>query len=372
MSTDGSLHERIETVSNADADGEQLLSVAVPPGDSLDEMQERVEEEHAEAEYLDVREEVRKPLKQALEEARRILHEYDETPENGLAVYTGVVDTELVQYVFDDLPTPVSEATYGHANEFDTDPLEPATDRTDEYGLLVVARESATLGRYDGERIEHVDTVESDVPSKQAAEGRKEDTFQNRSEERTSEFFDEVGDAAAQVFLDGAPADAVDDATPGTEFQASGLLLGGSEVVADQFRDGDHLTEPLADAVVGPFEVEYASEQGLRQLVTAAEDAGRLEPTDAREALGRFFDALEDEDEAAVGGREDVEEALELDAVETLVVAESLPEEDVQTLAVRTDEQGGDCVVAPTGLDRTDRLEEAFDGAGALLRFPVE
>jgi peptide chain release factor 1 len=372
MSTDSSLHERIQTVSNAEADGEQLLSVAIPPGDSLDEMQERVEEDHAEAEYLDVREEVRKPLKRALEEARRILHEYDETPENGLAVYTGVVDTDLVQYVFDDLPTPVSTAAYVHANEFDTDPLEPATEQTNEYGLLVVARESATLGRYDGEQIEHVDTVESDVPSKQAAEGRKEDTFQNRSEERTSEFFDEVGDAAARVFLDGAPADTVDDATPGAEFEASGLLVGGSEIVVEQFRDGDHLTEPLEDAVVGPFDVEYASEQGLRQLVDAAEDVGRLDATDARETLERFFDALEDEDEPVATGRDDVEEALELDAVDTLVLAESLPEEDVQALAVRADEQGGDCVVAPSGLDRTEQLEEAFGGAGALLRFPVE
>lgn len=372
MASEDSLHDRIEAVSNAEADGKQLVSVAVPPEESLEATRRRVEEEHAEAEYLDVREEVRKPLKRSLEETRRVLHEYDETPENGLAAYVGVVDTDLVTNVFDDLPAPVSEGTYEYGNEFDTDPLEPATERTDAHGLLVVARESATLGRYDGEAIERVDTVESDVPSKQTAAGGNEDRFHGRSQERTDEFYDEVGDAAARVFLDDAPSDAADDATPGVEFEGESLLVGGSEVTAEQFLEGDHLPEPLADAAVGPFDAAYASEQGLRELVDAAEASGELGTTDARGTLERFFEALEDDDEIAVGGREDVERALELDAVDTLVVADSLAEEETQSLADRVEAQGGECVVAPEGLDRTERLEAAFDGVGALLRFQIE
>lgn len=370
--TTDSLHDRIEAVSNAEADGEQLVSVAIPPEESLEATRRRVEEDHAEAEYLDVREEVRKPLKRALEETRRVLHEYEETPENGLAAYVGVVDTDLVTHVFDDLPTPVSEGTYGYANEFDTDPLTPGAEQTDTYGLLVVSRDSATLGRYDGETIEHVDTVESDVPSKQTAAGGDEDGFHGRSQERADEFYDEVGEAAARVFLDDAPPDAVDDASPGTQFEGEALLVAGSEVTAEQFLEGDHLSEPLADAAVGPFDAEYASEQGLRELVDAAEEAGELGTTDARGALERFFEALEDDEETAIGGREDVDRALELDAVDTLVVADSLPEEEVQSLAERVEEQGGESVVAPEGLDRTERLEAAFDGVGALLRFPIE
>ncbi|MDS0300859.1 peptide chain release factor 1 [Halogeometricum sp. S1BR25-6] len=371
-STASDLHDRIEAVSNADADGEQLVSVAVPPEESLEATRRRVEEDHAEAEYLDVREEVRKPLKQALEETRRVLHEYEETPENGLVAYVGVVDTELVTHVFDDLPTPISTGTYEYGNEFDTDPLSPATTQTDTHGLLVVSRDSATLGRYDGETIEHVDTVESDVPSKQTAAGGQEDDFQGRSQERADEFYDEIGEAAARVFLDDAPSDAVDDASPGTEFAGEALLVGGSEVTTERFLEGDHLSEPLADAAVGPFDAEYASEQGLRELVDAAEESGELGTTDARGTLERFFAALDDDEETAIGGREDVERALELDAVDTLVVADSLAEEEVQSLAERVEEQGGQSVVAPEGLDRTERLEAAFDGVGALLRFPIE
>lgn len=367
MSDDTTFSERFETISNADADGEQLVSVSVPPAESIDEMRQRVEEDHAEAEYLNDREEVRKPLKQALDETRRILHEYDETPENGLAVYVGTIGDDLVEAVFDDPPTPIEDRTYDYANEFDTTPLEPSASGTATHGLLIVARESATLGRYDGETIEHVESIESDVPSKQDATGRDEDRFQGRSEERRTEFFDSVGDAVERVFLDSPP-----EGDEPASHDVEGLLLGGSEVIVERFHDGDHLPEALADEVLGPFNVEYAAETGLRQLVDAAEATGALEATDAREALDRFFDALDEDGEHAAGGVEDVEEALEYGAVETLLLAESLSAEEVQTLEARAEEEGASTIVVPTGLDRAEQLQEAFDGVAALLRFPIE
>lgn len=366
------LRERIQAVSNAEADGEQLVSVAVTPDDSVETMRQRVEESHAEAEYLDVREEVRRPLQRALEGTRRTLHEYDETPENGLAAYVGVVGDDLVEYTFDDLPSPVSTATYTHANEFDTEPLEPPTDDASTVGLLVVARERAVLGRYDGTTVERVTTVESDVPSKQAAAGRTEDRFEGRSDERRDEFFDEVGEAAARAFLDGDGHRVDPDEPPEQELSSvSGLLLGGSGVMVERFRNGHHLPDPFEDAVAGVFDVDYAAEQGLRQLVDTAEAADALATTEAREALGQFFDTLDARDDLAVGGPADVEEALEHEAVERLLIADSYPPEAVRGFETRVQQQGGEAVVVPADLDRAERLRNAFDGVGALLRFPV-
>ncbi|SFL12368.1 peptide chain release factor 1 [Halogranum rubrum] len=376
MSTQQSLSEDIETVANAEANDDQLVTVAIAPDESLEAVRGRVEEDHAEAEYLNEREEVQKPLKQAMEETRRILHDYEETPENGLVAYAGVVDGDLVTKVFDDLPDPVTETTYGYANEFDTAPLEASTSGTDTYGLVVVARENAVVGRYDGETIERIETIESDVPSKQAAEGGKEDRFEGRSQERKAEFFDSVGESLERAFLNPTTGesdpDTDTDAPAHGDVSVAGLLVGGSEVTVEQFENGGHLPERLADATLGTFNVEYSSETGLRQLVDAAEDAGALDGSDARETLDRFFQALADDDESAVGGREDVDEALEYGAVETLLLADSLPAEDVQTLRARVEEEGGTCVVVPESLDRSERLQEAFDGVGALLRFDVE
>ncbi|SEO29746.1 peptide chain release factor 1 [Halogranum amylolyticum] len=372
MSTGDTLSDEIETISDAEADGEQLVTVAIPADESLEAMRGRVEEDHAEAEYLNDREEVRKPLKQALEETRRILHDYDETPENGLVAYVGTVEGDLVTKVFDDLPDPVTEATYGYANEFDTTPLEPTTSGTETYGLVVVARESAVVGRYDGETIEQIETVESDVPSKQAAEGGKEDRFEGRSQERKAEFFETVGDVLSRTFLEAEHGESETDAPAHDDVSIAGLVLGGSEVIVEEFRKGDHLPDRLADVTVGSFSVEYGSEAGLRRLVDAAEEADALDTTDARAALDRFLDALAADDESAVGGRDDVDEALEYGAVETLLLSESLPAEDAQTLRARAEEKEATCVVVPEALDRAERLQAGFDGVGAVLRFDVE
>ena len=370
--SDANTHaERIEAVSNAEADGERLVSAAVPPEGSLEELRRTVQEDHAEAEYLDVREEVGEPLKRAIEAVKRVVNRYDETPADGLAVYAGVVGSDLVTHVFDDLPEPVASGTYGYANEFDTAPIEPSASGTDGHGLLIVAREQAMLGRYGGTDVEPIETVESDVPSKQAAAGRAEDRFRGRSEERRAAFFDAVGDAAERAFLESKPAAESGDGESRREPAVAGLLLGGSEVTVETFRDGDHLPGPLAERLDGPFAVEYVAEPGLRRLVDEAEAAGALDGTDAREALDRFLDALDGET-PAVGGRADVDRALEYDAVETLLLSDSLPPTEIQPLEARAAESGADCVVVPGDLDRAERLRESFDGVGALLRFSIE
>lgn len=359
---------RIEAVDTATTDTDRLLTVAVPATAPLGETLERVEADHAEANYLDTDETTQTHVEDALEEIRRILHDYEQTPENGLVVYAGVVDGDLQTYVFDDLAAPVTESVYERSNEFDTSPLDVSVAPTADaptHGLLVVTRDSAVLGRYDAETVQLVDEVTSDVPSKQAAEGRSEERFQGRSDERANEFFDAVGAAAERVFVSDA---GTGSDTPDVEIDR--LVVGGSEVIVEQFQNGDHLPDRLEDRIAGPFEVAYASEQGLRELVDSAEAADVLDVGEARATLDTFFADLDD-DEPAVYGHEDTKEAVEHGAAETVLLSDSLDAADAQILSQRAAETGADTVVVPTGYDRGERFEEGFDGVGALLRHPV-
>jgi peptide chain release factor subunit 1 len=73
-----------------------------------------------------------------------------------------------------------------------------------------------------------------------------------------------------------------------------------------------------------------------------------------------------------VYGRDEVERALDYDAVETVLVSEALPIEDVQDLREEVSNEGGDCLVVPTDFGRGDQFAEAFGGVAAILRFPIE
>ena len=357
--TNYDLLDRIRDVSNATADANDLLTLSVPADGSVGDALERVEEAHADAEYIHA-DETSRARREVLERARHLLHGYDATPENGLALYVGEVDDEVVEYVFDDLPAPVDEWTFDWSNSFDAGPVEATTGSQRVYGLLVVERGGAALGRLDGERVEPIETMDSDVMGKTKAGGQSADRFERDRERQKREFFDEVADEAERAFLGDDPVD--------------GLLLGGTAVTVDEFREGEFLDHRLRDLLVGgSFSVEYASEQGLRGLVERAEDAIEDEERrPVREVLDRFFDALDDDEVEVAYGREEVETALEYDAVETLLVSDDLPIEEIRDLEERVDREGGDVVVVPTDLQRGAQFREAFGGVGALLRFAID
>ncbi|PSQ50233.1 single-stranded DNA-binding protein [Halobacteriales archaeon SW_6_65_15] len=367
-------HDRIERVEAAEASENDLLTVAIPPDRSLGEVLEQVEEDRAEAEYIDAEGEDAAYL-QALERVRRVLQRQGGTPEQGLVVYAGVVDGEVVEYVFDDLPTPVSEFVYERDNEFDVGPLEAAEGAAKTFGLLVVERGGAALGLAENEDVRVVETFDSDVMGKTKAGGQSADRFERDRERQKEEFFEEVAEEAKRAFLHEADGDA-DESD-----EIDGLLLGGTTVTVEDFREGDHLDHRLRDRLVGDsVAVEYASEQGLHQLVEKASDRIRDEERrETRETLDRFFEALhegggtdEDDGESVVYGREEVERALDYDAVKTLLVSEALPVEDVRDLREEVSNEGGDCRVVSTDFGRGKQFSEAFGGVAAILRFPIE
>ncbi|GAB3676429.1 peptide chain release factor aRF-1 [Halopiger thermotolerans] len=352
------LHDRLDRLSSADADRDILVTLAVPPDESIGEARQPVETDYAEASQLD-EQSFPKPLTDALETVRSELNDYEEVPEHGLAIYAGAPDGDLVTAVFDDLPAPIDESIYEHGNEFDLSPLEGVAEPESTYGLLVVERGAAALGRLDDSDVEPIETLDSDVPGKSSAGGQSAERFERDRERQKREFFDEVAERAALEFCETGSVD--------------GVLLGGTTGTVEDFREEADLDHRLEDRLVGEFAVEYASEQGLRQLAEKGQPAiDERDRRDARDALEDFFEAIRDDDEAVAYGVDEVDDALEYDAVETLLLSTALEGEHLRAFGDRATDQGADTVVVPDDFPDGNRFAEAFDGVGALLRFAIE
>jgi peptide chain release factor subunit 1 len=355
---DTDVHRRLSQVSSAG--GEGLVSVAIPPDGSLGEIRKRVQKDHAKADYIDADESTR-PERAALEATRGVLGGYEKLPETGLVVYAGTIagESEPVEYVFDDLPTPVAETVYEQGNAFVTEPLETVFGPTAVFGLIVVERGGAALGRMEGEAVTPLAEFESGVMGKTRAGGQSAERFARRRAEQTEEFFDRVADEAERLFVE--------------EGEADGILLGGTEVTVEQFREGDYLPNELAADVLGTFSVEYAGEQGLSELGRKArERREEFERRPGETALEEFFQGLGDAETPVAYGPADTDEALEYDAVERLLVSTELRAERIRTLQERAEESGAEVVFVPEALERGERFREVFGGVGALLRFSVE
>lgn len=368
MAPSNDVSDRIEQVSNATAGGPQLVTLAVAPDSSIEAARERIEEAHAESEYVGD-DETSEPATEALERTRRVVDEYDELPENGLVVYAGVIDGETVDYVFDDLASPVSATTFQRANEFDTGPLGVESEAAT-YGLLVVEHGAAALGTLEGEDVERIATLDGDWREDNPTGGALGDR-----EQVDREFFEQVAERAAREFL-GEAADELrkDDAEPAEQAidPVEGLFVGGSTVTAAEFLEEDYLDHRLRNRLVtDDFEVGDVSGEGLDQLASKARDHLDVAEREAvADRLAELDAELEDGDEA-VAGEDATVEALTLEAVSTTLAAERLPAEKRRVLAAETQSQGGDFVVVPEEVDDADRLQEDAD-VGALLRFPID
>ena len=356
MSEAYDLRDKIDYLESLEGEGTELVTITVPPSKSISSIRERIAQEHAGAENIKS-DQTRNRVQQALKRIQRILRQYGKTPENGLVVYAGVVDEELESHVFGELPQPITESTYRCDDHFDLTPLIDAVAPSDTFGLIVIERGRASIGRLVGERVIPIRSFESQVMGKSRAGGQSAQRFERERERQAHEFFHKVGDIANEGLIG-------DDTV-------TGIVIGGTLATAKKFVSGDYLDHRLKDRLLGTYSVEYGNAQGLHQLVDKAEsqllDA---EQQEARKYLDEFYSRLRDGDTVAYGSAE-VGKAIEFGAVETVLITSSVPRDEREKLENEVSQQGGELIVISTDTERGAQLADNFGGIGALLRFPI-
>ena len=153
----------------------ELITVYVPAGYDVNAVQRQLEAEKSTAKNIKSTA-TRKNVTEALEKIVRHLKEFKQTPEHGLAIFAGNISQVEGQ---DDLrlwsiepPEHVCVRLYRCDKEFVLDPLEEMADVDEVFGLLVMDRKEATVGKLVGKRIEVVQKMSSGIPSKVRAGGQ--------------------------------------------------------------------------------------------------------------------------------------------------------------------------------------------------------
>jgi peptide subunit release factor 1 (eRF1) len=217
----------------------------------------------------------------------------------------------------------------------DTATTETHSTTPEPCGLLVVTLDGAAVGRLAGDDLVVHETLERRI--ERALPADPDDGREERERERAA-FFRRVADAAGTHFFGDNAVMAV--------------AVGGTVTDVDRLRET--LDPALDERVVAIETLEYAGERGLRALRDAV-TPGTDDPLDA------FFDRLGGP--SVVYGEDDVRDAVEEGAVETLLVASTFPEWKREELEGTV----GEAVVVDTATDRGEKFAAAFGGIGALL-----
>ena len=292
----------------------ELISVYAPAGYELAKIINQLKTEQGTASNIKSSS-TRKNVTTALERMIQHLRLFgNRLPEYGIAIFSGNVSE---REGFDDFkvwaiipPKPLRTKVYLCEQKFFLEPLEEMLESHDVYGLLVIERGGATVGILRGKHLEVVKEFRSMIPGKFRAGGQSAARMARVIEGMASDFYKRVGETISTIFVN----------TP----HLKGIIIGGAGPTKDTFVSGDYFHYTLKDKVLGVKDIGTDGEAGLQELVNRSTDIlAQAAVTHEKDVVTKFLEALAT-DGPVTYGEEEVRKAVELNAVETLLVSEAL------------------------------------------------
>jgi peptide chain release factor subunit 1 len=310
----------IEDLREHEGSGTQLVSLYITPDEQISDNVAHINEEYSEASNIKSKQ-TRTNVQDALKSIKDRLRYYDTPPENGMAVFSGAIDTgggqtEMVTRVLENPPQPIQSSMYRCSSQFVTEPLEEMLADQGLFGLIVLDRREANVGWLRGKRVEPVKSASSLVPGKQRKGGQSAQRFARLRLEAIDNFYQEVAGMANDLMVP-------------ERHEVDGILVGGPSPTKDEFLDGDYLHHELGEKVLGKFDVAYTDESGLSDLVdSASEVLADQAVIQDKNQMEEFFSELHGGNLATYGFGP-TRENLMLGSVDRLLISEDLRKEVV-------------------------------------------
>jgi len=292
----------------------ELISLYVPPSRQVSDATAYLRNELSQSANIKSKG-TKKNVTSAIESIMSRLRTLKSVPENGVVFFvghrvTGNDQTEMTQFVIEP-PVPISIFLYRCDSQFFLEPLLIMLEEKETYGLIVVDRSEATVGLLKGHRIVPIKNIPSRVPSKHGRGGQSQRRFERLIEIAAHEFFKKVGDLASDVFLE------VED--------LDGILVGGPGSTKEFFINKGYLHHELTPKVVDMFDTGYTDEYGLKELVDKASDTlSDVALMVEKKLIQRFMGEIVKTGGKSAYGIDDVVNALNLGAVDVLLISEGL------------------------------------------------
>jgi len=297
--------------------GTELVTVILPPDRQIHDVRQQLSQEIGQAQNIKSKQ-TKKHVSDAIESASSAIGRYRETPEHGLAVFTGHViignnKTRMVTVVIDDPPEPFRSFRYRCDSTFETSQLEDMLVDKTCYGLFVIDRGEAAYGIASGKRVHCQEELESNIMGKHRQGGQSAQRFERLIEEAAHKFFKRATEHANEYWLP-----MISD--------MKGIIVGGPGATKDFVVKNDYFHHEIKKLIRSPhFDVGYSNESGLRELVQRAGSLMHEIELDAeRNLVDQFLAEVMRAHPKATYGEMMIRAALEQGAVDTLLLSEGL------------------------------------------------
>lgn len=317
------IKQLIHNLESARGNGTSMISLVVKPKDELSRISKLLADEFGTASNIKSRVN-RLSVLSAITSTQQRLKLYTRTPPNGLVVYCGTVvtdDGKEKKVSIDFQPfKPINTSLYLCGNKFHVEALKELLESDDPFGFIVMDGNGALFGIVQGSNREVIHRFSVDLPKKHGRGGQSALRFARLRLEKRHHYVRKVAEIATSLFISN------------DKVTVLGLVLAGSADFKNDLAQSDMFDARLSEKVIKIVDVSYGGDNGFNQAIELASDAlSNVKFVQEKALISRFFDEVAQDTGKYVYGVEESLKALEMGAVELLIVCESL---DVRRLTL--------------------------------------
>ncbi|KAI0093798.1 peptide chain release factor eRF aRF subunit 1 [Irpex rosettiformis] len=306
----------IKSLDSARGAGTSMISLIIPPKDQISRVSAMLTQEYGTASNIKSRVN-RLSVLAAITSTQQRLKLYNRVPPNGLVLFVGTILTDEgkeKKVSFDFEPhKPINTSLYLCDNKFHTEALQELLESDSKFGFIVMDGNGTLFGTVAGNTREVVHKFTVDLPKKHGRGGQSALRFARLRDEKRHNYVRKVAELAVQHFI---TADKVN---------VSGLVLAGSADFKTELSQSDMFDQRLVAKIIKVVDVSYGGENGFNQAIElAAESLANVKFVQEKKLIQKYFDEISQDTGRYCFGIEDTLKALELGAVETLIVWENL------------------------------------------------
>jgi len=308
----------IKGLDAARGNGTSMISLIMPPRDQVSRVTKMLGDEYGTASNIKSRVN-RQSVLAAITSAQQRLKLYNRVPPNGLVLYTGTIVTDEgkeKKVTFDFEPfRPINASLYLCDNKFHTEALNELLESDDKFGFIVMDGNGTLFGTLSGNTREVLHKFSVDLPKKHGRGGQSALRFARLRMEKRHNYVRKTAELATQYFINPATS----------QPNVSGLILAGSADFKTELSQSDMFDQRLAVKILKVVDVSYGGENGFNQAIEiSAEVLSNVKFIQEKKLIGKYFEEISQDTGKYVFGVDDTMAALEMGAVETLIVWENL------------------------------------------------
>ncbi len=306
----------IKSLESMKGNGTSMISLIIPSKGQISLTNKMLTEEYGTATNIKSRVN-RLSVLSAITSAQQRLKLYKQTPPNGLVIYSGTITTDEgkeKKVNFDIEPfKPITRSLYKCDNKFHVKYLLDLLVVDEKYAFIIMDGNGCLYSILSGNNKEILQQFSVDLPKKHGRGGQSALRFARLRLEARHNYLKKVCELANNLYLKENKA------------TVQGVFLAGSAELKNQMLECDAFSPVLKEIVIKSIDISYGGVNGLNQAIElASTDLKNVDLMKEKKILGNFYEQISKDTGMYFFGINDTIYALEMGAIEKLIVYEDL------------------------------------------------